>query len=65
MLAAAVVQNVLGSVVKSKDTVRRVILTSSVAGAHHALLRALPYLVMLMTSLFTLLPTKIGRECAQ
>ena len=35
-------QNVLGSVVKSKDTVRRVILTSSVAGALTLVASAMP-----------------------
>ncbi len=44
-------QNVLGSVVKSKDTVRRIILTSSVAGAHHGSLRPLSSLTVLMTAL--------------
>ena len=44
--ATAAVQNVLGSVVKSKDTVRRVILTSSVAGADCACPEPLPTLMV-------------------
>ena len=39
------VQNVLGSVVKSKDSVKRVVLTSSVAGATslHLTIEQLPF----------------------